>query len=520
MSTAAAPQANGHPTSTDAASVVVPPQATSKIEPSEVGWQFVPQYYNFVNKQPHRLHCFYNKRSTFVHGEEGEDATPALGQQEIHERIVGLGLDQCKVYINSIDSQSSAGGGILIQVLGEMSNANKPWRKFAQTFFLAEQPNGYFVLNDIFRYLKEDTDEEEPEVEEAPVVSAAPAAKAEAAQEKQAEAVPVAAEVEKPKQEVVEEVAAPAYEEPVVEAAKEAEPEPTPAPVEEPVAAEPEPVAEEPAAPQSAPVAEEPATKAAAPATNGAAAPTAAAAAPAAPAAAPAAPAKPKSWATLAAGGPAKSWSSIASNVAAPAAAAAPAKKAETPAAPAAASPAPAATPAAAPASGAATPAPAGARSSFYENALKVNTAHCFVKLPNWSAQEQQGQETIDENTLRNIASRFGDVVKVEIVKGKACAFVEFAKVESARKAIIASLSTHQGGEGGVSHGEGKLNFETRKEKDERGPKGRRGGAPEGGGNGGQGEGAGGAQRGGSAGRGRGRGRGGAGNAGGDRAAK
>lgn len=40
----AAPQANGHPTSTDSANVVVAPQATSKIQPSDVGWQFVPQY--------------------------------------------------------------------------------------------------------------------------------------------------------------------------------------------------------------------------------------------------------------------------------------------------------------------------------------------------------------------------------------------------------------------------------------------------------------------------------------------
>ena len=46
-----------------------------------------------------------------------------------------------------------------MQVLGEISNKNQAWRKFAQTFFLAEQPNGYFVLNDIFRYLKEDSDE-------------------------------------------------------------------------------------------------------------------------------------------------------------------------------------------------------------------------------------------------------------------------------------------------------------------------------------------------------------------------
>lgn len=65
--------------------------------------------------------------------------------------------------------------------------------------------------------------------------------------------------------------------------------------------------------------------------------------------------------------------------------------------------------------------------------------------------------------------TRFGEVVKVEIVKAKACAFVEFAKVESARKAIIASLPQSQGGEGGVKVGEGRqINLETRKEKEDR----------------------------------------------------
>ena len=61
------------------------------------------------------------------------------------------------MFIHSVDAQSSANGGIIIQVIGEMSNNSEAWRKFAQTFFLAEQPNGYFVLNDIFRYLKEES---------------------------------------------------------------------------------------------------------------------------------------------------------------------------------------------------------------------------------------------------------------------------------------------------------------------------------------------------------------------------
>ena len=53
----------------------------STVNPSEVGWQFVPQYYTFVNKHPNRLHCFYNKGSTFIHGTEGEDGKPCFGQQ-------------------------------------------------------------------------------------------------------------------------------------------------------------------------------------------------------------------------------------------------------------------------------------------------------------------------------------------------------------------------------------------------------------------------------------------------------
>ena len=57
------------------------PTAHNSVVPSEVGWQFVPQYYTFVNKHPNRLHCFYNKNSTFIHGTEGEDGKPCYGQQ-------------------------------------------------------------------------------------------------------------------------------------------------------------------------------------------------------------------------------------------------------------------------------------------------------------------------------------------------------------------------------------------------------------------------------------------------------
>ena len=67
MTTGAAPNPNG--------------PIHQNVVPSEVGWQFVPQYYTFVNKEPHRLHCFYNKNSTFIHGTEGEESQACFGQQ-------------------------------------------------------------------------------------------------------------------------------------------------------------------------------------------------------------------------------------------------------------------------------------------------------------------------------------------------------------------------------------------------------------------------------------------------------
>ena len=79
-------------------------------------------------------------------------------------------IQDCKVRVLNVDSQASF-QNIVVQVIGEMSNKSEPHHKFVQTFVLAEQPNGYFVLNDIFRYLNNDEDEiveDEPAEEEVP----------------------------------------------------------------------------------------------------------------------------------------------------------------------------------------------------------------------------------------------------------------------------------------------------------------------------------------------------------------
>jgi hypothetical protein len=69
-----------------------------------------------------------------------------------------LDIQDCKVRVLNVDSQASF-ENIVVQVIGEMSNKSEPHHRFVQTFVLATQQNGYYVLNDIFRYLNDDEDE-------------------------------------------------------------------------------------------------------------------------------------------------------------------------------------------------------------------------------------------------------------------------------------------------------------------------------------------------------------------------
>jgi len=106
--------------------------------------------------------------------------------------------------------------------------------------------------------------------------------------------------------------------------------------------------------------------------------------------------------------------------------------------------------------------------------------------------------DVVSQTLLEQTLSRFGSIKDLEILRNKACAFLEFHSVDSARKAIIASLGQQQGGDGGVWVEVGgephRIFIETKKDKAERGPSrpyrgaqqvngGERGGAPQSGGN-------------------------------------
>lgn len=83
--------------------------------------------------------------------------------------------------------------------------------------------------------------------------------------------------------------------------------------------------------------------------------------------------------------------------------------------------------------------------------------------------------ENISDDALRKtLTERFGPIKELDILRNKACAFLEFTQLDAARRAIVASLQVAQGGEGGIRIDGGESNariyVETRKERGERPP--------------------------------------------------
>ncbi|KAL1779816.1 ras GTPase-activating protein-binding 1 [Sigmodon hispidus] len=132
-----------------------------KPSPLEVGSEFVHQYYKLLTKAPDELHRFYGKNSSYVHGGLDSDGKPAVavyGQKEIHKKLMSQNFTNCRTKIHYVNAHDTLNDGVIIQVMGTLSNNNQAERSFMQTFVLAPQGsdgNKFYIYNDIFRYQDE-----------------------------------------------------------------------------------------------------------------------------------------------------------------------------------------------------------------------------------------------------------------------------------------------------------------------------------------------------------------------------
>ncbi|KAI8523128.1 hypothetical protein RHMOL_Rhmol13G0050100 [Rhododendron molle] len=167
------------------------------VSASQIGSYFVGQYYQVLQQQPDFAHQFYTDASNMIRvdGDSTESASSLLTLrlvihvfrmkgllallhsafvvhvigllvfdpwkysfpyvQQIHTLVMSLNFTE--IEIKTINCLESWSGGVLVVVSGIVKAKDfSGRRKFVQTFVLAPQEKGYFVLNDIFHVMDED----------------------------------------------------------------------------------------------------------------------------------------------------------------------------------------------------------------------------------------------------------------------------------------------------------------------------------------------------------------------------
>ncbi|KAF7803087.1 putative G3BP-like protein isoform X1 [Senna tora] len=131
-----------------------------------VGNAFVEQYYHILHHSPELVYRFYQESSVLSRPDSKGLMASVTTMQGINEKILSLNFKDFKAEIKTADAQKSYKEGVTVLVTGCLTGKDNLRRQFAQSFFLAPQDNGYFVLNDVFRYLDDSESSEQHVVNE------------------------------------------------------------------------------------------------------------------------------------------------------------------------------------------------------------------------------------------------------------------------------------------------------------------------------------------------------------------
>ncbi|KAH6829689.1 hypothetical protein C2S53_016243 [Perilla frutescens var. hirtella] len=121
-----------------------------------IGNAFVEQYYHILHHSPELVYRFYQETSMLSRPDPNGLITTVTTMTSINDTICSLDYKNYKAEIKTADAQNSFKEGVIVLVTGCLTGkVNLRRRKFTQTFFLAPQDKGYYVLNDVFRYVED-----------------------------------------------------------------------------------------------------------------------------------------------------------------------------------------------------------------------------------------------------------------------------------------------------------------------------------------------------------------------------
>ncbi|XP_004290176.1 PREDICTED: ras GTPase-activating protein-binding protein 1 [Fragaria vesca subsp. vesca] len=124
-----------------------------------VGNAFVLQYYHILEKSPEHVYRFYQDDSKFGRPEGNGMMNTVTTMDIINRKIVENGKLSANVV--TVDAQESFNRGVFVLVTGFIIGMDSLKKKFTQSFFLAPQDKGgFYVLNDVFRYVDDSVNQD------------------------------------------------------------------------------------------------------------------------------------------------------------------------------------------------------------------------------------------------------------------------------------------------------------------------------------------------------------------------
>ncbi|GJX85522.1 nuclear transport factor 2 [Tanacetum coccineum] len=119
-----------------------------------VGKAFVDKYDQILRESPEQLYRFYRDNSTLGRPEASSSLSNTTTINGIKAKIQSHSYGDYKFEIKSVDAQESLEGEVYVLVIGYLTGKEKILKKFTQWFLVAPMDNGYFVRNDMFRYIE------------------------------------------------------------------------------------------------------------------------------------------------------------------------------------------------------------------------------------------------------------------------------------------------------------------------------------------------------------------------------
>ncbi|OIT05820.1 hypothetical protein A4A49_10752 [Nicotiana attenuata] len=119
-----------------------------------IGNAFVEQYYQIQHHTPELVYRFYQDSSFLSRPDSNGLITSVKTMKSINDMICSLDYKNYKAEIKTADAQQSYKDGVIVLVTGSLTGKDNMRRQFTQTYFLAPQDKGYYILNDVLRYVE------------------------------------------------------------------------------------------------------------------------------------------------------------------------------------------------------------------------------------------------------------------------------------------------------------------------------------------------------------------------------